>query len=118
MKIKDLYEYLNEKIPKTLSCEWDNDGLLCCPEPEREAKKVLICLDVTDEVVDRAIESEFDLIISHHPLIFKGLKSLAAETGPTGRVIRLIKNGISLMSFLPLQNSKGKLCIFLRCTTL
>lgn len=99
MKIKDLYEYLNEKIPKTLSCSWDNDGLLCCPEPEREVKRVLVCLDVSDEMVDRAIEGGFDAIVSHHPMIFRGIKSVSRETGTSGRLIKLIKNGISVMSF-------------------
>lgn len=99
MNIKELYGYFDEKIPKTLSCEWDNDGLLCCPDPKREVGRVLICLDVTDAVVDKAEAEGFDVIISHHPLIFKGLKALSGETGADRRIMRLIKSGISLMSF-------------------
>ena len=99
MKIKDLYEYLNEKIPRSLSCEWDNDGLMCCPEPEREAKSVLVCLDITDEIVDIAVKGGFDAIVSHHPMIFKGITSVSSETGISGRLIKLIKSGISVMSF-------------------
>ena len=36
MTVKELYSYLDKKIPTSLSCEWDNDGLMCCPEPDRE----------------------------------------------------------------------------------
>ena len=99
MKIKELYGYLDEKIPSELSCEWDNDGLLCCSAPEKEVKRALVCLDVTDAVVDKAESEGFDAIISHHPLIFKGLKSLAGETGADRRIMRLIKSDIALMSF-------------------
>ena len=99
MTVRELYNYLSEKIPSELSCEWDNDGLMCCPEPDREVRRVLVCLDVSDEAVNTAIEGGFDVILSHHPMIFKGIKSVVGETGPVGRVIRLIKSGISVMSF-------------------
>ena len=99
MNVRELYAFLDKKIPRELSCEWDNDGLMCCPEPDREVKRVLVCLDVSDEAVNTAIEGGFDVILSHHPMIFKGIKSMVGETGPVGRVIRLIKSGISVMSF-------------------
>ena len=55
MTVKELYEYLNSRIPKELSCSWDNDGLMCCPQPERSVKRVLVTLDVTAEAVEEAI---------------------------------------------------------------
>ena len=51
MKTSELYAFLDAQIPASLSCEWDNDGLLVCPNPDREVKKVLVALDATEKVV-------------------------------------------------------------------
>lgn len=99
MTVRELYRWMNEKISAALSCEWDNDGLLCCPDGEREVRRVLVALDVTDAVVTRAIEGGFDLILTHHPMIFKGLKAVNDESPAAAKVIRLIRAGISVMSF-------------------
>ena len=99
MKIRELYERLNETIPPSLSCEWDNDGLMVCPDGEGEVRKVLVTLDVTEGAVDRAVEGGFDLIVSHHPLIFKGLKNLGGEDYLSEKVIRLLRSGIAVFSF-------------------
>lgn len=99
MNIAELYEYLDGKIPAHLSCDWDNDGLMCCPDPDREIRRVLIALDVTDKTVSTAIEGEYDLIISHHPLIFKPMRSVTPYNITSAKVIELIKNDISVMSF-------------------
>ena len=56
MKIRELYERLNETIPPSLSCEWDNDGRMVCPDGEKEVRRVLVTLDVTEGAVDRAVE--------------------------------------------------------------
>ena len=55
MTVIELYNKLSEIIPASLSCPWDRDGLESCPEPQREMKKVIISLDVTNEVIDKAI---------------------------------------------------------------
>lgn len=99
MTVRELYGLLNQKIPTSLSCEWDNDGLMCAPDGAREVRRVLITLDVTAEAVEKAIASNCDLILSHHPLIFKGLKSISDEAPIPSKVIKLISNGISVMSF-------------------
>ncbi len=99
MTVRELYRKLNEKIPSSLSCEWDNDGLMCCPDSEREVKKVLVALDVTSNIVDISIKGGYDLIISHHPFIFKGLKALDDEGGVSAKAVKLIGAGISVMSF-------------------
>lgn len=56
-------------------------------------------MDVTPEAIDYAIENGYDLIISHHPLIFKGVKSVSGDFGIPSRIIKLIKNDVSVMSF-------------------
>lgn len=99
MTVIELYNKLCEMIPTELSCAWDRDGLESCPEPEREVKKVLIALDTTNEVIDRAIEVGSDVIISHHPLFFGGLGNINALTFDGARAVRLAKNNVATMSF-------------------
>jgi dinuclear metal center YbgI/SA1388 family protein len=95
----ELYQILNEKFPTSLSCEWDNDGLMCCPDAIRPVRRVLITLDVTAPVVKKALEEGFDLIVSHHPLVFKGLKAVNPEHHIAAKVIELIRAGVSVFSF-------------------
>lgn len=94
MNAATFYRKLNEKIPESLRCDWDNDGIMVCSDPDREVKKVLITLDCTDDAVSYADENDFDLIVSHHPLIFHPLKSV---TDP--KLIQLIKRDIPVFSF-------------------
>lgn len=99
MTVRELYEYLNEKIPPSLSCAWDNDGLMCCPDSTKEAERVLVTLDVTDAAVRYAIAHGFDVIVSHHPMIFKGLCAVNQDHYIAAKTIRLLQSGISVMSF-------------------
>ena len=99
MIVKELYEYLDAKIPRSLSCEWDNDGLMCCPKPQRGVKKILVSLDVSEEIVDEAIKGGYDVILSHHPLVFRPIKSLTCDGGISRKLIKLVENGIAVMSF-------------------
>ncbi|MBQ9085638.1 MAG: Nif3-like dinuclear metal center hexameric protein [Clostridia bacterium] len=99
MKIREIYEQLHCQIPPSLSCEWDNDGLMCCPDGEREVKRVLVTLDVTEKAVKYALEGGYDLIVSHHPLIFKGLRALSGEDFLSEKVLTLIRSGIAVFSF-------------------
>ena len=97
--VERFYDYFNNIIPSELSCEWDNDGRMCVPAPEKEVKKVLICLDVTNGVIDYAVENKFDCIISHHPMIFDPVRCVDGSN-PIGRKIcKLIKNDIAVFSF-------------------
>ena len=99
MTVKDLYEKLSGRMPDTLREEWDNDGLMCAPDSTRELTKVLLTLDVTEELVDYAIEQGFDLIISHHPLIFKPLSAVNEQNHVARKLITLIDNESSVFSF-------------------
>jgi len=94
-----LYAALNQKIPSALSCDWDNDGLMCCSDPEKEVSRILVALDITAEVVNRAIEGRYDAIVSHHPLIFSPLRALNSYDHVAKKVIRLLQAGITAMSF-------------------
>ena len=99
MTVKDIYERLNTQIPDTLREQWDNDGLMCAPDVTREVSKVLLTLDVTEELVDYAIEQGFDLIVSHHPLIFKPISAINEHNHVARKLIKLIENEISVFSF-------------------
>lgn len=99
MTVKQLYEKLSERIPSSLSCEWDNDGIMCSADTSTEVNNVLITLDVTEEVVDYAISRNFDLIISHHPLIFKPISHVCEDTHVSRKIIKLITNNVSVFSF-------------------
>ena len=99
MTVRQLYDFLDKKIPASLSCDWDNDGLMCCPDGEAQVKKVLIALDITERTVDYAVDNGFDTIISHHPLIFSKVGKLNEDSNTARKLIKLVKNGISAMSF-------------------
>ena len=99
MNIGNLYTELEKRIPRSLSCAWDNDGLLCCPDSSKEVKKVLVTLDVTSAAVELAIAGGYDCIVSHHPFIFKGLGALTDEAPISAKAIKLINAGISVISF-------------------
>lgn len=98
MTVEQLCTALFDRIPSSLSCEWDNDGLMVSGDTSRPVRRVLCTLDVTEEAVDYAISGDFDLIVSHHPLIFRPLKSVT-PADPVGRkTVRLVENGISVIS--------------------
>ncbi|MBR5817490.1 MAG: Nif3-like dinuclear metal center hexameric protein [Clostridia bacterium] len=99
MKVKELYERLSEIIPENLSEPWDNDGLMCSADMTSEVNNVLITLDVTEEIVDYAIERNFDLIISHHPLIFSPINKISEDLHVSRKIIKLITNNVSVFSF-------------------
>ncbi|MBQ8415019.1 MAG: Nif3-like dinuclear metal center hexameric protein [Clostridia bacterium] len=99
MNAKELYQKFAEVIPEHLREPWDNDGIMCCADGSSEVYRVLVTLDVTEEIVDYAIERGFDLIVSHHPLIFKPISSLDEENHISRKLIKLVCSGISVFSF-------------------
>ena len=99
MTVKELYEVFEERIPEGLREDWDNDGLMCCPDSLKEVERVFVTLDVTEEIVDYAIERGFDLIVSHHPLIFKPIGAVNEDCHTGRKLIKLIGSGISVFSF-------------------
>ncbi len=99
MTVKQLYAFYNEKIPQALTEEGDHDGLMCCPSPEREVHSALFTLDITDNVIQQAIDKGAEVIISHHPIIYKGLGAVDSEDFVGAKIIKLIKNDIAAFSF-------------------
>lgn len=91
--ISDIYNAMNVIAPFSLAEKWDNSGLLIGDMSDRTTK-ALLCLDVTDSIVDEAVEKKADLLISHHPLIFNPLKNISSKS----IYARLLKNGIAVIS--------------------
>src|SRR5690625_3466285 len=90
-----IFQALEKWAPKHLAYEWDNVGLQI-GSYNRPVKNVMITLDVLESVVDEAIEKNIDLIIAHHPLLFKPVNEINYDT-PIGRIIyKLIKNEITV----------------------
>ena len=99
MTVRELYQFFEQKIPRALSCDWDNDGLMVCPDDTKEVHRVLVALDITAAVAEHAIKEGYDLVVSHHPLIFHPLKAVAPGEANVNKVIRLLTSGVSAMSF-------------------
>ena len=99
MTVKELYDRFAERIPEHLREPWDNDGLMCSADTSSEVHRALVALDVTEEIVDYAIQYGFDLIVSHHPLIFKPLGALTEDSHVARKVIKLLCTGVSVFSF-------------------
>lgn len=98
MKIKEIRDFLDSRFPTSLSEEWDNDGDMLYLNPESELTGVVTTLDVTDEAIERAIALGANLIVSHHPLIFRPIKRLDSSA-LSQKIAKMIKNGISVLSY-------------------
>ena len=95
MKIKQLIQQLELLAPRSYQESYDNAGLIV-GHVNREIKKALVCFDVTEAVLEEAKVQKADIIISHHPIIFKGLKKLNGNDYVERIVIQAIKNDIAL----------------------
>lgn len=95
--VADVVGAMEQAYPPHLAEDWDKVGLIC-GDPSATVRHVAFALDCTDAVVDRAIADGAQMLIVHHPLLLRGVNSVAANT-PKGRVIhKLLTNGIALFS--------------------
>ncbi len=95
MKIKKLISFLETIAPPVYQESYDNSGLIV-GNPDEEIRGVLICLDSTEEILDEAFELGCNLIIAHHPIVFKGLKRFTGKTYVERVVMDAIKNDIAI----------------------
>jgi len=95
MKTNELADILNEFAPVSLQEKWDNAGLLIDNE-NSYITGVLLCLDVTEKVVDEAIQKKCNFILAHHPLIFKGLTKITQHTYTERCVRKAIQHNIAI----------------------
>lgn len=98
MKVIELYNSLSELYPRTLSCPWDNDGIMFSCDTEREVGRVLVSLDATSAAVSYAAERGFDVLVTHHPMIFRGVKSVTPDSASGNRILLCAENSLSVIS--------------------
>jgi len=95
MTVKSICELIEEVAPLALQESYDNAGLLI-GDSQMEVTSVLVCIDITEEVIEEAIQKKCNLIISHHPLIFNGLKRLTGQNEVQRCVAIAIKSDIAI----------------------
>ena len=95
MKVRSVCEFIEEVAPLALQESYDNAGLLI-GDPQMDVTAVLVTIDITEEVIQEAIEHNCNLIISHHPLIFSGLKRITGQNLVQRCVALAIKNDIAI----------------------
>lgn len=93
MTVRDIYAYIDSFAPFESAAEWDNSGLLV-GSFDSSVTKAVVCLDVTDKVIDFTIKNAAELIISHHPVIFSPQKNFLSNSLPYKAAV----NGISIIS--------------------
>jgi dinuclear metal center YbgI/SA1388 family protein len=93
--IGNIAKYMEELAPLAWAEAWDNVGLQL-GDPDRPVQRILVALEATDAVVDEAIAAEADLLVVHHPPIFKALKAIRFDTPIGGRLERLIRAGVGV----------------------
>ena len=90
--LKNIVEYVDAIAPLSSQAQWDNSGLLIS-DTNAQINKALLCLDITEDVINEAVKLECELIISHHPVIFSPLSSITNDS----IVYKLIKNGLNAL---------------------
>lgn len=95
--VRQITSFMHQWAPPKIKMDYDNVGLLV-GEESRKVSRVLVCLDVTEAVVDEAIEKKCQLVVAHHPLIFRPVHRITLEN-EQGRILyKLIRNGIGLFT--------------------
>ena len=106
-KVKDVIKAIEAVAPLKYQDEWDNSGLQV-GFPDDEVKGVLVCLDITEAVVDEAISKGCTMIVSHHPLLFHAMKQVSDVTYQQRCVTKALRNGLTIYSaHTSLDNAKG-----------
>lgn len=95
--VADFAAHLDRFAPNSTAAEWDNVGLLV-GDPRGHVERVLTCLTVTKDVVAEAVADRVDLIVSHHPVLFKATKRLVASGGDGALLMPLLRSGIAVYS--------------------
>ena len=107
MRIKELFQLIEQLAPLPLQEDYDNSGLQV-GDQSREATGVLLSIDVTENVIDEAIALGCNLIISHHPLAFRPFKSLTGKNYVERCMMKAIKNDIAIYAaHTNLDNAQG-----------
>lgn len=94
MQCRDIITVIESAYPKKYAMDWDNVGLLAGRD-DKVVQRIYIAVDATDEVIEAAIRYQADMMVTHHPLIFRGMKRINNQDFIGRRVLKLIRNDIS-----------------------
>jgi len=106
LKIKDIIQYLESFAPPAYQADYDNSGLII-GDKNNNLEGVLIALDCTEQVVEEAIKKNCNLIVAHHPIVFRGLKKLNGSNYIERTVILAIKNDVAIYALHTNLDSVG-----------
>ena len=108
MKVRQVLDALEQYAPLPLQDGFDNAGLQIGLTEEQEVAGALLCLDVTEEIIDEAVRKGCNVVIAHHPLLFHGLKSITGKSYVERCVIKAIKNNIAIYAaHTNMDNAQG-----------
>ena len=93
MKAREIADIIEAFAPLSTQESWDNAGF-CIGSPETEVKGVLVGFDCTPELIEEAVERGANMVVTHHPLIFRGVKKISPDTFLGSAITRAIQNGI------------------------
>ena len=106
MLCKDIIEKIEERFPPSCAMEWDNVGLLVGRD-DKEVRNIYVAVDATDEVLREAKAFGADMLITHHPMIFSGMKRINNHDFIGNRVLELIRSDISYYAMHTNYDIKG-----------
>lgn len=94
MKCSEIMRFIEDRYPVSYAESWDNVGLLVGRD-DKEVKKVFFALDLTEETLEQALSFQADMIITHHPMIFSGMKKINNGSFTGRKILKLIQKDIS-----------------------
>ncbi|MGC8639238.1 MAG: Nif3-like dinuclear metal center hexameric protein, partial [Isosphaeraceae bacterium] len=95
--VRELAGWLEGFAPSRLAESWDNVGLLW-GDPDAEVERVMTCLTVSGTTADEAVDEQANVIVSHHPVLFRGVKQIRADLPTTAHLWTLARSGIAILS--------------------
>ena len=113
MNVNDIEVFLNETFPPENALDYDNVGLIA-GDRNKVVSAIVVSLDLTEKAIEEARKSGANLIVTHHPIIFGGIKTLTLDDAVGRTLVSLVKSGISVISChtnLDLTNEFGNLAI-------
>jgi len=97
VSVQEVMDIMEAFAPKHLAEDWDNPGLLV-GSPAQRTERIVCCLDVSDGVVQQAIDMDAHLVVAHHPLIFKAMKNVRTDLPLGARIAKLLKHDIAVIA--------------------
>ena len=95
MKVREIASVIEAFAPLSIQEEWDNSGL-CIGSPEQDVHGVMLGFDCTPELIDEAVARGCDMVVTHHPLIFSGIRKIQPENPVGLAVMKAVSAGVAV----------------------